>query len=316
MKITELAIVVCLVGASAAWIWREQIITSRTSSALPVAAENLYGATESIAVVTRGGDPLVVGHSKEVAFDPRAARKQATNYKEFVDQLLPRARAGSVQAQYELANALYYCEEIMQGSYVDSSTGRIKSLEQVQRANEKFPEMIQRQVGLEYERCHGFFDSPGELNNSKYWLDEAANAGSPAAKFMQAELAHRMGLLNGTVQDTKIAQQAIDASLSGDPDVLFGMAAFVDGSQKTPQQAADLISAWWVLGCEKGFDCSSTSEWIKANCLYDPQCANQPSVLEELQRIHGARFGEIQYLADQIGEAVASHSPDAVSKFL
>jgi hypothetical protein len=101
-----------------------------------------------------------------------------------------------------------------------------------------------------------------------------------------------------------------------DPTVLFGMADFVVGASKSQEQISQLMSAWWLLGCERGYDCSNQSEWIKATCTWDPQCANKPTVIEELQRMNGAKFGDVQLLAEQIGAAVDSGDPELIKKYL
>ena len=257
--------------------------------------------------VTRPGRP---------AIDPRDARKKATDYRQLVNLLLPLANSGSAAAQYELASALHYCD-VNSHLLISRTTGAVKTPEEIHQLNMKLPENTQSLVEEAYQRCRSFTDDLSLLKTSSVWLDQAAKAGYPPATFMKADLLMQNHLVDGNsaaLQQAK--QQAIVASTSADPAVLFGMADFVDGAGKSREQAGQLISAWWLLGCESGYDCSAESDAIKGICTVDAQCANKPTVVEEIQRINGANFGEVQQLAEQIRAAVNSHDPEEINKYL
>ena len=134
---------------------------------------------------------------------------------------------------------------------------------------------------------------------------------------MNADLTLKTLVINGdSAAIEQVRKQAITSAMSSDPDVLFGMADFVAGTDKTPEQTGQLISAWWLLGCQSGYDCSANSDAIKGICTVDPQCANKPTIMEELQRLNGAKFGEVEQLAEQIRTAIDSGDPLAIRKYL
>ena len=258
------------------------------------------------------------------SIDPRAERRKATDYQQLVNLLLPLANASSPEAQYALASTLHYCDEMLHGYFTNHSTGTARTLEDAERAYAKLPyaglsnNMTPHLIEI-YQRCHALFVDPKSLRASNNWLDRAARANNPAAIFMQADLMRQANLLKGDPQEADTARSlAIEASATGDPDAVFGMIDFVSGtdSARTPEETGKLMSAWELAGCERGFDCSAQSEWINANCTSDPQCANKPTVVEELQRIYGAKFGEVQQIAEQIGAAIDSHDPNKIKKYL
>ena len=245
-----------------------------------------------------------------------SAQKGDKDYKQRMDRLLPLAIDGSVTAQYELARTLHYCNDILHLYFLKKNTDAVRTLEESQRMFEyKLPGNSQDKIADVYERCHAFFDNQSQLQTWNDWLEKSANAGYPPAMFMKADLMRQDNALKADPAITEKARNlAIDASSSGNPIAVFGMADFV--SNKTQDQAAQLMSAWWLAGCERGYDCGSESEWIQATCTSDPQCANKPTVVEELQRTAGAKFGEVQQLAEKINAAIDSHDPEAIKKFL
>jgi hypothetical protein len=227
------------------------------------------------------------------------------------------ANSGSAAAQYELASALHYCDENWYARFVSRSTGALRPPAEMHDLYSKLSENTQSRLDEAYQRCHSFSAELDLLKTSSDWLDRAAKAGYPPATFMKADLMLQAHLKDGDASAIQQARQsAISASTSGDPAILFGMADFVDGSEKSQEQAAQLISAWWLLGCESGYDCSPDSEAVRGICIVDPQCANKPTVIEELQRTNGANFGKVQQLAEQIKAAIDSRDPEAIKKYL
>jgi hypothetical protein len=251
------------------------------------------------------------------AVDPREARKKATDYRQLVKVLLPLAQSGSAAAQYELASALHYCDDNWRAHFFSRSTGAERTLEEMRQLYMKLPENTQDLLKEAYQRCHSFEGDLSQLKTSNDWLDQAAKAGYPPAIFMKADLMLQTHLIDGDSAALQQArQQAIIESASADPAVLFGMADFVDGAGKSREQAGQLISAWWLLACESGYDCSAESAAIKGICTVDPQCADKPTLVEEIQRANGASFGQVQLLTEQIRAAVNSHNPDEIRKYL
>jgi hypothetical protein len=251
------------------------------------------------------------------AVDPREARRKATDYRQLVSLLFPLAKAGSAAAQYELASALHYCDEEWRTRVFSRASGAIRTPEEMRQLYAKLPANTQSLLTEADQRCHRFLSDLDILDTSNEWLDQAVKAYYPPAVFMNADLTMKMHLTDGDAAATQQArQQAIIASTSADPAVLFGMADFVDGTGKSTEQAGKLISAWWLLACENGYDCGPESDAIKGICTVDPQCADKPSFVENLERMNGINFGEVQQLAEQIRAAVNSHDPEEIKKYL
>ena len=249
--------------------------------------------------------------------DPRSARREAVDYMQLVQQLIPIAEEGSTEAQYEIASALHYCEENWHArSFFSSVTGKWRTPEQLQRLYVMLPENTRSLMQEADEHCHAFVDELDILKTSDKWLEQATEAGFPAAVFLKADLMFKANLKTEDYEQMAQAKKmAISASTTGDPTVLFGMADFVSSAQDK-ERVQKLISAWWLVGCQSGYDCGPESEAIRSNCTVDPQCANKPSIVEQLQRINGAKFGEIEELAREIKTAVASQDTNAIAKFL
>jgi hypothetical protein len=276
------------------------------------------GSSPTVASVpasqTSNADPPA-SHAEPI-IDPHEARKKATDYRQLVKQLLPLANSGSLAAQFEISDALNYCSKNSH-LLVSRTTGTVRTPEEIHELDAKLPANTQSLVEAAYQRCRSFVGDQNLLETSSAWLDQAAKAGYSPAVFMQAQQKMQSHLVDGNSAALQEArQQAVIASISGDPGVLFGMSNFVDGDGKPREQAAKLVSAWWLLGCETGYDCSPESEAIKGICTVDAQCANKPSVVEEIQRINGANFVEVEQLATQIKAALDSRDPEQIKKFL
>jgi TPR repeat protein len=245
----------------------------------------------------------------------REARRKERDYRQLVDLLLPMANAGSAEAQFEVASALHYCDK--NSHLLISRAGVLRTPEEIHELYTKLPENTQSLVEQAYQRCRSFAGDLNSLKASSEWLDRAAKAGYPPAIFMKADLMMQIHLMDGGSAPLQQARQlAITASTSADPAILFGMADFVDGTSKTREQAGQLMSAWWLLGCESGYDCSAESDAMRGMCTVDPQCANKTTVVEEIQRTNGAHFGDVQQLAEQIKDAVNSRDPEEIKKYL
>jgi hypothetical protein len=287
--------------------WQPPVPAPTTVSTTPI--------PRSTRSTTQADDsPPKVSQSK--AIKPRDARRAAADYRQLVELLLPLASSGSGSAQYELADVLRYCDEEWH-AHLYAGTGALRTPEQMRRLYASLPENTQALLQNANRRCHSFSENPDVLKTYSDWLEQAAKAGYPPAVFMKADLAMRSHLMDGDAAAIEQArQQAVNASTSADPDVLFGMTEFVSGTDKTQQQVGQLISAWWLLACQSGYDCGADSQAAQAICTVDPQCANKPTLVEYIQHINGARFGEVEQLAARIKEAIDSHDTEAINKYL
>jgi hypothetical protein len=271
-----------IVLASVAGIWRLHAIRVQSPS---LAANSLLARSAAASVVHHDHGDSVSARDTQwvVAIDPRAERRKATDYRQLVNLLLPLAKTGSAAAQYEVASALRYCKESWH-AHIFSATGAARTPEEMRQLYANLPANTQSLLNEADQRCHSFLSDVNLLNSSNDWLDRADKAGYPPAIFMKADL--------------------------------MMVAHLKDGDGAAVLRAGQLISAWWLLGCEKGYDCGPESDAMKGICTVDPQCANKPGFVENLERINGAKFGEVQQLAEQIKAAVESGDQEEIKNYL
>jgi len=110
---------------------------------------------------------------------------------------------------------------------------------------------------------------------------------------------------------------AVAAALSGDPDSIFEMMNWVDGTTHSTEESRVLLGAWGLLACQRGYDdCGPSSQWLSSVCTWDVQCAEDKSVIDTLRRQYGDRFDDVQDLANSIGLAIDQKDQKAVESFL
>jgi hypothetical protein len=236
-----------------------------------------------------------------------------------VNELVASARGGNQSAAYVVGEALKYCDENL-SRFFRKPNGSVRSLNDAQTRWANRPAGYQAEMVDVYERCHSFLDdaelkaAPSSFSN---WLDQAAAAGYPPAQAEKAD-AIRVGLLLG---DNSAAQAvtldnarnlAVSAAQSGDPDALIKMMNWVEVKNRTLEEYGDLVSAWELLACQRGYDCGESSEWLRSMCNWDPQCANGETVADYLQRQLGTRFDDVQNLAKAIAAAVDAKDGAAI----
>lgn len=165
-----------------------------------------------------------------------------------------------------------------------------------------------------YERCHRFQgDGTGEFGDATEWLGRATLAGQPLA---QATTANR--ILWKQTTDTLAGAGATPATIpvssdtigmdpwellrealeSGDPEVLF-LAGDASELLHPSSDNNTERNAWWLVACERGFDCSPNADWVKSVCYIDPQCASiGPS--EIVEYLAGADWPRVQQRAEEL----------------
>ena len=256
----------------------------QTSRAVPVKSAPLPMALEQAVSDTPIERPLNVTNAKRApaAADYKNSFAQARDYLEFAHATLPAAQAGDANAQFYLWKAVSFCEH---PSYFETS-GRTRTLDealQFAAAIHASPEAVQ----LIYDRCHGFFNNPGvdELGKAMDWLDRATQAGQPSAEATTAQLRLSQDLMKtyakagaqpteyttavpvgGDAADPHALMRA--AVESRDPEVLWligGSESLLNPTESATDKTINRV-AWWYVACQRGFDCSSESDWIRLDC--------------------------------------------------
>jgi hypothetical protein len=305
---------VATVAAGALMIWgahaRKDVSMAHAGVARPVPQTSL--------VVQQ--DPHRAPSGMAATIDPRELSRKTSDYYELVVKLLPSANAGSPAAEYEVARTLKFCNDAISSYFTDKVSGSRRSLETTLAIFASFPPIERDHISDIYHRCSGFFEDAGQLANGEFWLERAVSSGYAAAKFLQAEELLEASISKSGAQaqrDVETARRlAIEASATGDPDAVFGMAGFVNPAIQSQEKISQLSSAWRLLGCDLGADCSPTSQWMSAICSHDPQCANGLSVVELTEQIEGAKFGEVLLLKEQLKVAISKGDPEAIRAYL
>jgi hypothetical protein len=260
----------------------------------------------------------------------RAQFRQARNYAEFVRGLAGAAAAGDPIAQYLTARALKYCNDITNLHSFRNPDGSLRMRNEIEVGVGKYPAGLQQEILDSYDRCHDFMADIGQADATSawaIWLDKAVSAGFPPAQSLRAEVFRHAQLMSDAgiasagdiVPPTVRAARdiAVAAALSGDPDSIFEMMNWVDGTTHSTEDTGVLLGAWGLLACQRGYDdCGPSSQWLKSICSWDVQCADDNSVIDSLRRQYGDRFDDVQNLANSIGLAIDQKDQKAVESFL
>ncbi len=247
--------------------------------------------------------------------------RASRDYAEFIRRIEPAARAGDVEAEFLVAEALKYCDENVK-RFFRTRKGAERSLDDAQLKWAHMPAGYQHEIVDVYDRCQAFLADPemsGTATPWRPWLDKAAAAGYAPAQAEKAD-GLRVAASLGDGADPAGQEQARALALlavkSGDPDAVVKMANWVSGKDRSPEEYGDLVSAWQLLACQRGYDCGPRSEWLRSMCNWDPQCADGQSVEEYLQRQLGSRYDEVRKLAAAIGNAVDEKNTAAIQPYL
>jgi hypothetical protein len=224
----------------------------------------------------------------------RESLAQSRDYWSFAHAILAAAKSGDADAQFYLFRAMDSCKGSI-NMYLQRR-GRPLSLDEALQFAAKRGLPVER-VQTVFDRCHEFqtHDS-SELGNAEEWLAKATAAGEPLAQvttalnlLLQSELAD-IAKANGSPDpdlEAKVKQGGDPRELlraavkSKDPEVLFSMGEAQGQLNPSKVDSNTDRLAWFLVGCERGFDCSANAEWVKDSCMFDVQCqsANSPSYM-------------------------------------
>lgn len=322
MNPTAKGLIVGIVAAAAALIWYLQ---SRTTADIAPHQKQASVAPRVQAVTTQASPSPSYGPSPNSI--NRRTVSDAHDYWALAHQLLPMAQAGDADAQFFLYDVLHRCASDNRMFF--TKRGRHLSLDEgVQYA-------AQRHLSIDlaqsiYQRCHEFLDADAtDLGNTNDWLARATLAGQPIA---QATTASRMLLQEviqsgggvpdnpdlvspiGTDQDPRLL--FLQALPSMDPEVLFEIGSDQHMLNPTEDEDDELANrlAWWLVSCQRGLNCSSTSEWAQAACpepttlcSFSGNSSNE--LIEHLAKDH---WDQVQNLAATINDKLNAHEWDAL----
>jgi hypothetical protein len=255
--------------------------------------------------------------------------REAKDYAQLVKELGPSAGDGNPEAQYVIAQALRWCGRTLK-LYFIRSNGHVRTLDEVQARRAAQPAGIsQNELAAIYTRCEGFLEDPDLLENAgswDQWLDKAVSANYPAAMAEKARLLEADIVLASASQlphdapaagaEDQAKNLALLAVQSGDPDAIFSMSDWVRAGDRSPEENAIIISAWQILACQKGYDCGPSSDFLKARCDWDVQCAEGQSYIDYFRRQLGTQYDDALALSKTIDQAIAANDVQAIRSHL
>lgn len=321
-------------GASAAVaivavvVWATYQNRAAVTTALP-AVETPQSQGERTRVIPRASKDVRQPALASAAPRLRDQYREAKDYAQFVRDIRTKAGNGDPEAQYLTAQALRYCANTT-GLYFRPIAGKVPTLEEVQARRAKHSQGISlEELSDIYSRCHGFIAQPelfSDFGSWKQWLDKAVDGGSAAAMALKATVMDSDAMISSLSElphapveaDTRTRAQdfAVDAVQSGDPDAIFSMAAFVRAGNRLPEENAALISAWELLACQKGYDCSQNSNWMRSVCASDVQCANDQTYTDYFKRNLGTQYSDVLNLAQALNQAIRSKDVQSIRSYL
>jgi hypothetical protein len=257
--------------------------------------------------------------------------RESRDYAEFVRRLAGSAAAGDPIAQYLTARALKYCNDSanLHKSFRNPD-GSLRTRNEIEVRVGKYPVGLQQEILDAYDRCHEFLADTSKTDATtawESWLDRASTAGYPPAQSLKADVSRQAELMrdaaNASTGDVvpptagPARDLALAAALSGDPDSIFEMMNWVDGTKHSTEDYRALAGAWGLLACQRGYDdCGPTSQWLRSVCSWDVQCADDNSAIDSLRRQFGNSFDDVQNLANAIGRAIDTKDKAAIESYL
>jgi TPR repeat protein len=176
-----------------------------------------------------------------------------------VREHLEAAKRGDAAAQFYLYRALSECGIAVShfGEYPGSD-------ELAAGLSPELDPRVHQLMARQVERCRGFFDDdPGNYGNAQDWLLEAARGGHAPAVVLEGMQDYRLALAG---RDSGFSETAMITALrSRNPEALAyasQFAAMYGGSEADE-------SAWLMLACDHGQDCSPDSDWVQALCIQE-----------------------------------------------
>jgi hypothetical protein len=243
----------------------------------------------------------------------KKAFAEAHNYWDYVHLVLPAAKAGNPDAQFYLSRVLERCDEDNR-MYFQHRGQRVGLDEGLQYA-------VKRHLSIEvaqsvYDKCHEFQENDlAELGSAADWLAKATAAGQPlaetttAAKLllqeMQQNLARAGGVPNPNTSpgiESGADPRALfrSALVSKDPEVLFVIGEFQGLLDPASIDSNARRFAWWLVACQRGFDCSENADWVKNSCGDNAGCLSASGPTDRVRSLAGDQWPDVQQRAKEI----------------
>ncbi|HUP90912.1 MAG TPA: hypothetical protein VM074_01590 [Solimonas sp.] len=225
----------------------------------------LPAAPASPHVLTLDREIARIGDQGARSPEPLAERyARASSLRTFAFEMLGRAVAGDGAAQYHLYLALEQCVMYLRLGREDAQA--MYAQQMVVLADARAEERSRWE--FEYNRCQDFAAGgvepfaaalgdrrPGAANEyASVWFELSADSGYPLA---QAERALRSDAYSPMQRREWLEQ----AAAGGDPAVYWALFSYA-----LAQEPQELATAWLIVACRAGMDCTEASPWYRTAC--------------------------------------------------
>jgi TPR repeat protein len=237
----------------------------------------------------------------------------SNNYWEFAHAILPAAKAGNAAAQFYLYRVLERCDEYNRMYF--QHRGQHLALDQgLQFA-------VQRHLSIDvaqsvFDRCHLFQENDlTELGSATDWLEKATDAGHPlaeattAGKILEQDMRRRLAQAGGVPNPSNSVEVGNGADprellksavRSKDPEVIFSIGEAQSLLNPSNSDTNATRFAWWLVACQRGFDCSGDAEWVKSGCAEASPCSSASGPSELIRILSRDEWPEVQQRAQEI----------------
>ena len=246
------------------------------------------------------------------AVDYQATFAASRDYWALAQGLLRAAKAGDADAQFYLYRTLDYCDTNNRFYFI--RPGKVRTLDEARSwaAERNLPRDEALSV---YERCNRFLnrDASG-FGASAEWLAQATNLGQPDAQSTTAEKAlvqeelNKVSRAGGVLPVTKpISPNASPRQLlsyalqSGDPYAMWVIGEVQGMLNRSGTDKAEGL-AWWLAACHRGYDCSTTADWVVAMCRTNITCTVGNNGEDVIQALAGDKWSAVQQRAEVIND--------------
>jgi len=249
----------------------------------------------------------------------------AKDYAAYAKSIRPDAEGGSIEAQYFLSAALRYCKENL-GIFFLIPGKPSRTLVEAQYRWAKRPLGLRQEIDDTYARCHAFLEDPAaasQMAEADDWLDKASAGAYPLAQMKKAILQFQATMVASASQKANLpsrdqvqglALQALESS--SDPEIIWTMTDLANELDTPAENRGIVSSAWQLLACQRGYDCSADAEWLRNVCNYDPGCYTGETGEDYLERHLGAHLDQAQRVATAIGTAIDAKDWDLLTSYL
>jgi hypothetical protein len=292
------------------WIWkspsRSPPVQTSTADAHAVRQVAPAAGDKSVPTATGRNDSIPPARSiRKVSFEVQLDR--SSNYETFVRAAIDAARSGDPDAQYALYRALSYCELSYRGYF--ELPGGPRTLDDALRIASTRPGWNAEALQLAWDRCHDLHEHGREQwGDAMDWLGRATDGGHPGAQAatalnvilrdeMRSQVAPRgpVPTQESRAHERDPQKLLLSAVQSRDPAVLWQIGQMqgllnsahgpsTDGAAEGMYPQLKDTFAWWLVACERGYDCSERAEWYHTLCFYAPDCRPGESAVEFMRR--------------------------------